>query len=437
MKILVLNSGSSSVKACLYQIGETLPDRPPTPLWQGKIEWSADTAAIIVKNSQGVTFEEEVPVSSREQVIRHLLRTGLDGNARAIASTLEIDAVGHRVVHGGAHFKNPVVITDKVRAAIESLSAFAPLHIRAEVEGMKIVEDLFGAVTQVAVFDTAFHRQMPLSASIYPGPYEWFEKGIRRYGFHGINHQYCAERAAQMLGADVKALRIVSCHLGNGCSVTAIRDGQSIDTTMGFTPLEGLMMGTRSGSVDPGILTFLMRQGQLDGQNIDRVLNQKSGLLGISGLSSDMRDILAGIQNGHERAKLAFDIYVHRLQAAIGGMAAVLGGIDALVFTAGVGENSPEVRAAACSGLDFLGLKLDSRTNARPSLDQDISAPDSSVRVLVIRAEEDWAIAKECWKLAQAGTPAGTTNANVAQKQSPDKTRERQGNRALIKSEKG
>lgn len=405
MKILVLNSGSSSQKACLYEIGETVPDHPPIPLWQGKIEWSAETAAIAVKNSQGVIFKEEVRVSSREQVIRHLLRTLRDGNARAIASTLEIDAVGHRVVQGGAHFKNPVVITDKVREAIESVSVFAPLHIRAEVEGMKIVEDLVGAVTQVAVFDTAFHSQIPLSAAMYPGPYEWFESGIRRYGFHGINHQYCAERAAQMLGTDVKALRIVSCHLGNGCSVTAIRDGQSIDTTMGFTPLEGLMMGTRCGSVDPGILTFLMRQGQLDGRDIDKVLNQKSGLLGISGLSSDMRDILAGIRQGHERAKLAFDIYVHRLRVAIGGMAAVLGGMDVLVFTAGVGENSAEVRAAACSGLEFLGIRLSDRTNVGPSLDQDISAPDSRVRVLVIRAEEDWAIAKECWKLAHTRRP--------------------------------
>jgi acetate kinase len=405
VKILVLNSGSSSQKACLYEIGEMVPDRPPTPLWQGKIEWSADTAAIIVKNSQGVTFEEKVPVYSREQVIRHLLSTARHENACAIASTLEIDAVGHRVVHGGAHFKNPVVITDKVRAAIESVSAFAPLHISAEVEGMKIVEDLLGGVTQVAVFDTAFHSQIPLSSAIYPGPYEWLESGIRRYGFHGINHQYCAERAAQMLGADVKALRIVSCHLGNGCSVTAIRNGQSIDTTMGFTPLEGLMMGTRCGSVDPGILTFLMRQGQLDGQDIDKVLNEKSGLLGVSGLSSDMRDIVTGIQRGHKRAKLAFDIYVHRLRAAIGGMAAVLGGMDVLVFTAGVGENSAEVRAAACRGLEFLGIRLSDRTNARPSLDQDISAPDSRVRVLVIRAEEDWAIAKECRKLARSRRP--------------------------------
>jgi len=312
--------------------------------------------------------------------------------------------VGHRVVHGGPHFGDPVLITDEVRAAIDSVSAFAPLHIRSEVEGIKIVENLLGAVPQVAVFDTGFHRQMPQSASIYPGPYEWFESGIRRYGFHGINHQYCADRAAQMLGAVARDLKIVSCHLGNGCSVTAIREGRSIDTTMGFTPLEGLMMGTRSGSVDPGILIYLLRQGQMDGQGIDEVLNQKSGLLGISGLSSDMRDILAGIQQGHERAKLAFEIYMHRMRAAIGGMAAVLGGMDVLVFTAGVGENSAEVRAAACRGLEFLGVRIDNGKNARPTLDQDVSAPDSQVRVLVIRAEEDWAIAKECWRLAHTPT---------------------------------
>ena len=404
MKILVLNSGSSSQKACLYEIGETLPDHPPACLWEGRIEWGGDTAAITVKNSEGVV-QRRINGHSREQAIRHLLRTLVSGNARAINSASDIDAVGHRVVHGGPNFEDPVVVTPQVYSAIADVSEFAPLHIRAELQGMKIVENLRGDVPQIAVFDTGFHRQMPLSAAIYPGPYEWFESGIRRYGFHGINHQYCAGRAAQMLGADVKALRIVSCHLGNGCSVTAIRDGQSIDTTMGFTPLEGLMMGTRSGSVDPGILTYLMRQGQLDSQGIDKVLNEKSGLLGVSGLSSDMRDILTGIQQGHKRAKLAFDIYVHRLRAAIGGMAAVLGGMDVLVFTAGVGENSAEVRAAACRGLEFLGIRLSDRTNARPSLDQDISTPDSRVRVLVIRAEEDWAIAKECWKLAHSRRP--------------------------------
>jgi acetate kinase len=401
VKILVLNSGSSSEKACLYAIGNRIPDHSPVPLWEGKIEWCSKTAVIAVKNSQGVAFREELPVSSREEGIRHLLRAAHDGKARGIASLSQIDVVGHRVVHGGPHFDKPVLITHEVRAMIASMSAFAPLHIRAEVEGMKIVEDLLGAVPQLAVFDTGFHRQMPLAAAVYPGPYEWFENGIRRYGFHGINHQYCAKRAAQMLKADAKALKIVSCHLGNGCSITAIHEGRSIDTTMGFTPLDGLMMGTRSGSVDPGILTYLMRRDHLDAEELDNVLNHESGLLGISGTSSDMRDILTCVRQGHKRAKLAFDIYVHRVRAAIGSMAAVLGGIDVLVFTAGVGENSPEVRAAACHGLQFLGLRLCDQTNAQPSLDQDVSTPDSRVRVLVIRAEEDWAIAKECWRLLQ------------------------------------
>jgi len=409
MKILVLNSGSSSQKACLYEIGASLPQHPPTCLWEGKIEWDGDSAEIQVKNAQGIVLKEHLPVSSREQVIQHLLRTLVDGRAKAISSPTDIDAVGHRVVHGGPHFADPVVITPEVRAAIADASAFAPLHIRAELEGVQIVENLLSKVPQIAVFDTGFHRQMPLAAAIYPGPYEWFESGIRRYGFHGINHQYCGERAAQLLGKDEKSLKLVTCHLGNGCSVAAIHGGRSVDTTMGFTPLDGLMMGTRSGSVDPGILTFLMRQGRLDGQDIDTLLNHKSGLLGISGLSSDMRAILAGVQRGHQRAKLAFDIYVHRLQAAIGGMVAVLGGIDALVFTAGVGENSSEVRAAVCSQLDFFGLRLDSNTNTRPSLDQDISSADSLVRVLVIRAEEDWAIARECWKLVlRAAAPVGS-----------------------------
>jgi acetate kinase len=401
MKILVLNSGSSSQKACLYEVGATLPDHVPACLWEGKVEFGRDTATVVVKNSHGVVQREKIPASSREQVVNHLLNTLSDGNVRALASLSEIDAVGHRVVHGGMHFEEPIVITPEVRSAIAGVSDLAPLHTPAALEGMEIVESILGSVPQMAVFDTGFHRQMPLSSAIYPGPYEWVESGIRRYGFHGINHQYCAARAAQLLKKDLKSLKLVTCHLGNGCSVSAIQGGRSVDTTMGFTPLDGLMMGTRSGAVDPGILIYLLRQGQLDAQQIDRVLNKESGLLGISGLSSDMREILAAIPGGHERAKLAFDIFVHRLRTAIGGMAAVLGGMDSLVFTAGVGENSPDVRAAACSTLGFLGLKLDSELNARPSLDADISSADSQVRVLVIRAEEDWAIAVECWKLAQ------------------------------------
>jgi len=402
MKILVLNSGSSSQKACLYEIGETLPAHPPLPLWEGRIEWGSDTAAISVKNSQGGVQKENLKVRSREEFVRYLLNTLNVGPASAVASLSEIDAVGHRVVHGGPHFEDPVTITPEVRSAIADASTLAPLHIRAELEGMDIVESLLGPVPQIAVFDTGFHRQMPLYSQTYPGPYDWFKSGIRRYGFHGINHEYCAGRAAQLLGKEPKPLKVVSCHLGNGCSVTAIQDGQSIDTTMGFTPLEGLMMGTRSGSVDPGILIFLMRQNKLDYEQIDRLLNQESGLLGISGVSSDMRDILSARKQGHERAKLAFEIFVHRLRAAVGCMAAVLGGLEVLVFTAGVGENSPEVRAAVCSRFEFLGLKLNSEANQQSSPDCDIAAADSRVRVLVVRAEEDWAIAAECWKLVHA-----------------------------------
>ncbi|HZW91864.1 MAG TPA: acetate kinase [Candidatus Eremiobacteraceae bacterium] len=399
MKILVLNSGSSSQKACLYEIGDTLPESPPLPLWEGRIDWSGDAARITVRKSKGIAKKEKLKSLSRELMLKDLLATLWSGETRSVASAAEINAVGHRVVHGGPRFHDPVRISSDVHAAIGGLSHFAPLHIQLELEGMKIVADLLGDVPQFAVFDTGFHRHMPAVAQTYPGPYEWFEHGIRRYGFHGINHQYCANRTAQLIRKDAKSLKIVSCHLGNGCSVTGIRGGRSVDTTMGFTPLDGLMMGTRSGSVDPGILIFLMRQYGLDADQIDDMLNKKSGLLGISGLSGDMRVVLARMHAGNERAKLAFDLYIHGLRAAIGGIAAVMEGLDVLVFTAGVGENSPEVRAATCKGLDFLGVTIDLNRNREPLLDADISCPDSRVKVLVIRAAEDWAIAGECWKL--------------------------------------
>jgi acetate kinase len=402
MKILVLNSGSSSQKACLYEIGDALPENPPVPLWEGRIEWNGDTAAISVRNSQGVSKNEKLKNTSRELLVKRLLNTAWSGETRSIVSAIEIDAVGHRVVHGGQRFQEPVLITEDVYSALSSLSQFAPLHIQSELEGMKIVADILSDVPQFAIFDTSFHRQMPLVAQTYPGPYEWFEDGIRRYGFHGINHQYCATRAAHLLSKDLESLKIVTCHLGNGCSVAGIKGGRSVDTTMGFTPLEGLMMGTRSGSVDPAILIFLMRQHGLNADQLDEILNKKSGLLGISGLSNDMRDVLAAMHAGNERARLAFDLYIHRLRIAIGGMAAVLEGLDTLVFTAGAGENSPEVRAAACKGLEFLGISVDINKNERPTLDADISSPHSHVKVLVIRAEEDWAIAGECWKLSRS-----------------------------------
>jgi acetate kinase len=401
MKLLVLNSGSSSQKASLYEIGEALPESPPLPLWEGRIERNGDAAAITVRNSKGIVTKEKVKRLPDDLVLKDLLATLWSGETRSIGSPAEIDVVGHRVVHGGPRFHDPILITDDVYSTLAGLSQFAPLHLQSELQGMKTIADLLGDVPQVAVFDTGFHHQMPRVAQTYPGPYEWFEQGIRRYGFHGINHQYCSTRAAQLIAKDLKSLKVVSCHLGNGCSVTGIRAGRSVDTTMGFTPLDGLMMGTRSGSVDPGILIFLMREHGLDADRIDNMLNKKSGLLGISGLSGDMRDVLAGMHAGNERAKLAFDLYTHGLRMAIGGIAAVLEGLDVLVFTAGVGENSPEVRAATCKGLDFLGVTIDRNRNKESLPDADISSPDSRVKVLVIRAAEDWAIARECWKLCR------------------------------------
>ena len=399
MKILVLNSGSSSQKTCLYEIGDSVPDDPPPCLWEGKIEWDGDDAELSLKNASGVEHKEKTPSGSREQAVNRLLSNLWQGDARAISSASEIDVVGHRVVHGGPQHTEPARVTAEVKSAIAQVSAFAPLHNRAELEGIAVVEKLLGEIPQVAVFDTGFHRNIPLAAKVYPGPYEWFSEGIHRYGFHGINHEYCAGRAARLLGKDLNSLRLVSCHLGNGCSLAAIRDGHSVDTTMGFTPLEGLMMGTRSGSVDPGILTYLMRQKQLSGERLDTILNKESGLLGVSGVSGDMREILAAVKKGHKRAQLAFDIYIHRLRSGVGAMVAVLGGIDALIFTAGVGENSPEVRASACENFGYLGLNLDPEKNLGHPSDQDIATADSSVRSLVIRAQEDWAIAQKCWHM--------------------------------------
>jgi acetate kinase len=399
MKILVLNSGSSSQKSCLYEIVDSLPEHPPNPLWEATIEWDGSAAEIRVKTTKGIAGSERVNVASRREAMDHLFRSLLEGKDRMIEKPSEIRVVGHRVVHGGQSLTGPVVINDEVKRKIASVSAFAPLHNRAELEGVEIIDHLLERVPQVAVFDTAFHHDLPLAAAVYPGPYGWFERGIRRYGFHGINHQYCSERAAQLLGKDLNSIRLVSCHLGNGCSLAAIDGGRSVDTTMGLTPLEGLMMGTRSGSVDPSILTYLMRENAADGQRLDELLNNESGLLGISGVSGDMREILKAKESGNQRAKLAFDIFIHRLRSGIASMIATLGGLDALIFTAGIGENSEVVREAACARFGYLSLKLDPHRNNQSPADQDIAAPDSAVRVLVIHAQEDWAIARECWSL--------------------------------------
>ncbi|MBD2678271.1 MULTISPECIES: acetate kinase [Nostoc] len=402
MKILVLNAGSSSQKSCLYEIAdEALPTQAPQPLWEGKVNWTQDhgVAEIEVKTATGAEVEKSISGESPEAHLAYMLNTLTNGATKVINQLSEIDLVGHRVVHGGQDYRESVVITEDVKKAIADLSNLAPEHNPAALSGIKAIENILGEVTQVAVFDTAFHSTIPDAAAIYPGPYEWVEQGIRRYGFHGISHQYCSARAAQILGKDLASLRLITCHLGNGCSLTAIKNGRSIDTTMGFTPLEGLMMGSRSGSIDPGILIHLLRYCNYSVEKLDSVLNKASGLRGISGVSSDMREVTKAIAQGNTRAKLAWDIYVHRLCSNIGAMLASLGGLDALVFTAGVGENSPEIRQAACEAFGFLRLKVDLKKNQQQPVDEDIATPDSEVRILVIHTQEDWAIAQQCWQL--------------------------------------
>jgi len=404
MKILVLNAGSSSQKSCLYDLSDHLPTEPPIPLWSAEIDWT--DAKLHVKTASGKTGL--IPLSGvdglrpiedyRRNGMQQMLQTLWSGDTQVMTDKGAIDTVGHRVVHGGQHYQQTVRIDNTVKSTIASLIPLASTHNPANLEGIELVQDLLGEqVPQFAVFDTAFHSHMPQSAAIYPGPYAWVEAGIRRYGFHGISHAYCADRAAQLLGRDLESLRLISCHLGNGCSLTAIQNGQSVDTTMGFTPLEGLMMGSRSGSVDPGILIYLMRQQGYDAAGLDRLLNKQSGLKGLSGISHDLRMIQTAIRTGDQRAKLAWDVYIHRIRSGIGAMRMSLEGLDALVFTAGVGENNAAVRSAVCQGLEFLGVSLDENLNQSVKADRNIANKSLPVSILVLHTEEDWQIAKNCW----------------------------------------
>lgn len=397
MKILILNAGSSSHKCCLYEIPGALPETPPTPAWEAQLDWKSETTAtLVVKTVEDAKHQEELASVSRAEALAYLVRTLWQGPTPVLKNPQEIDVVGHRVVHGGQNYRTSVAITADVKAMIAQLSHLAPAHNPANLEGIELMEQILGNVPQVAVFDTAFHSHLPAAAATYPGPYDWVEQGIRRYGFHGISHQYCTQRAAQILGQEVNALRLIICHLGNGCSLTAVKQGHSIDTTMGFTPLDGLMMGTRSGAVDPGILIYLMRQGY-SAEQLDQMLNRESGLKGISGISHDWREIQNAIGQGNVRAKLAQDIYRHRLKFCLGGMLMSLGGVDAIVFTAGIGEHVASLRSATCEALKFLGLRIDHAKNAPSPVDQDIATDDSTIRVLIIHTQEDWAIARDCW----------------------------------------
>jgi acetate kinase len=405
MKILVFNSGSSSQKTALFELEPEPSSDPVPPLWEGKLEWDGNHETLTVGSSKGKKLHtnSEFQAEERRLSVEKMIQNIWSGPTAMLNAPTEISVVGHRIVHGGAKLSGPAVVTKEVKQTISEVSSIAPLHNKPGLQGIELIERLLPDTPQIAVFDTGFHYTFPLETQVYPGPYEWYERGIRRFGFHGINHEYCGRRAARMLNRDISSLKTVSCHLGNGCSLAAVNGGRSVDTTMGFTPLEGLMMGTRSGSIDPGILIHLIRSNGIDAADLDNTLNHRSGLLGLSGVSSDMRDIIEAVRAGNERAKLSFDIFIHRLQAGIAAMTASMGGLDALVFTAGIGENSSEVRRAACAQLGFLAIEIDDAKNSSAKPDTDISSRASRVRVLVIRAQEDWSIAEKCVHLMSQG----------------------------------
>ncbi len=383
MRLLLLNAGSSSLKATL------LESDGATIVAQASADWAGRVTRYQRSAPGGGHVSETVDWTGHAAAARRALDDLVLAPRRAGAPGATPGAVGHRIVHGG-EFTGSVRIGPGVRARIAALADLAPLHNPPGLETLAAAEALLPEVPHVAVFDTGFHSTLPPAARTYALPEAWTRDwGIRRYGFHGLSHAYCTRRAAGMLGRPVEALRLVICHLGHGCSATAVRGGRSVDTTMGFTPLDGLMMATRSGSVDPGILSYVQVHHGLDAKQVEHTLNHESGLLGVSGVSADMREVLAAARAGSERAQLAFDVYVHRVRQAIGALAVTLGGVDALVFTAGVGEHSAEVRASACRGIECLGLELDEDANARCRPDADVARRGSPGRILVLETRED------------------------------------------------
>lgn len=399
MNILVLNAGSSSFKSSLYRLTGEVPSDPVVPLWTGEVDWDSSGTVVLKAKTADDSVLEERSGMSRITDVHDLLNLLWSGKTQVVNNIDEIDIVGNRVVHGGDKYRQPTLINPEVKAEIDRLSIYAPLHNPANLMGIDAIESLSGNMTQMAVFDTAFYRDLPEVAYVYPVPYQWLEQGIRKYGFHGISHQYCTRRAAELLGRDLGELRLISCHLGNGCSLAATKFGQCIDTTMGFTPLDGLVMGTRCGSIDPGIILHLLREKEYTVEELDRVLNFESGLLGISGVSNDVREIDKAIDSGNVKAKLALDIYIDRLAARIASLLPALGGLDALIFTAGVGEHHAGIRAAVASKLAFLGVEIDSNLNSLSiPPDLDLASVRSPVRLLAIHTQEEWEIARTCWQ---------------------------------------
>lgn len=398
MKILVLNCGSSSIKYKLFDM------TTKEILAQGGIEkigLKGSFLKLTLPNGEKVILNKDIP--EHTVGVEFIFQTLTSEQYGALKSLKELDAVGHRIVHGGERFSESVILNKEALDAITACNDLAPLHNPANLKGVAAVSALLPGLPQVGVFDTAFHQTMPDYAYMYAIPYELYEKyGIRRYGFHGTSHRYVSKRVCEFLGIQPEGTRIITCHVGNGGSVSAIKGGKCIDTSMGLTPLEGLMMGTRSGDIDAGAVTFIMEKEGLNATGVSNLLNKKSGLLGVSGVSSDMREIQAAVDAGNEKANLAQTMYYYRIKKYIGTYAAALGGVDVIVFTGGVGENKDDSRERACEGLEFMGVKLDKELNKTIHGEEAvISTPDSKVKVVVIPTDEELMIATDTMTLLQ------------------------------------
>lgn len=397
--ILVLNAGSSTWKCALFKTDAGIVGIEPA--WEGFLDFgqAKDKLSMRIKILGKPPSTHELPSKQRKVAVQELIKTAWQGDRAVISSPDEIERIGHRVVHGGESFVEPTVVTAEVKEAIRSLSELAPLHNPGNLEGIEVMEALLPACPQIAVFDTAFHRTMPEASQTYAIPLQLRKEGIRRYGFHGISHSYCAKRTAELLGKKLPELNLISCHLGNGSSLTAIRQGKSFATTMGFTPMEGIIMGTRSGSVDPGIIFHLLVQKKTCPGDLEKALNHESGLKALCG-SPDMRELLSLKKQGNADALLAFEMYIHQLCWHIGALVGCMGvRPDALVFAGGIGENAPDIRLAACERLRNLGMEIDLERNGIGGTDRELSLPGSRIPIFVIKTREELEIARSCLTL--------------------------------------
>ncbi|MEC9489821.1 MAG: acetate kinase [Halanaerobiales bacterium] len=397
MKILVINSGSSSLKYQLFNM-ET-----ESVLAKGLIQRiGIEDSFLEYENGSGEEIVIEKDIPTHKVGIELLLETLLSEDHGVLEDMDEVEAIGHRIVHGGETFSGSTVIDDVAIKNLEEVADLAPLHNPPNIMGIKVCKELMPDKPQVGVFDTAFHQSMPEKAYIYALPYEYYKKyGVRRYGFHGTSHGYVAKRAAQMLEKDLSDLKIITCHLGNGASVAAVKNGKSVDTSMGLTPLEGLVMGTRCGDIDPAIIPFIMDKEDISAAEMDDILNKESGLLGVSGVSSDSRDVEAAAAEGNHQAEIALELFNYRVKKYIGAYTAAMGGVDAIVFTAGIGENSKETRAGVLEGLEYLGVKVDPEANDCRGKEVFISTDDSKVKAMIIPTNEELVIARDTMGLVK------------------------------------